>query len=65
MKTNYRKSELIMLDTIEQAWDGDSLKIQEDDYRVWLTHRENRSYNGDYTIETLVDGKWEQKNYYF
>jgi len=62
---NYTKHELQQLDTIEQAWDGDELKIDNGDIRVWLTHRENRMYNGDYTTETLVNGKWEQKNYWF
>jgi hypothetical protein len=61
----YTKSELTRLETIEQAWDGDELKIQEDGYRVWLTHRENRAYNGDYTVETLVEGKWEQESFMF
>jgi hypothetical protein len=62
----YTKRELQSLDTIEQAWDGDELKIDnEDGYRVWLTHRENRAYNGDYTIEKLVDGRWIQETYYF
>lgn len=61
----YTKSELNRLETIEQSWDGDELKIQEDGYRVWLTHRENRAYNGDYTVETLVDGKWEQESFMF
>jgi hypothetical protein len=62
----YTKSELNRLETIEQAWDGDELKIDnEDGYRVWLTHRENRKYNGDYTIEKLVDGRWIQETYYF
>jgi hypothetical protein len=61
----YTKSELNRLETIEQSWDGDELKIQEDGYRVWLTHRENRAYNGDYTIETLVEGKWEQESFMF
>jgi hypothetical protein len=62
----YTKRELQSLDTIEQAWDGDELKIDnEDGYRVWLTHRENRKYNGDYTIEKLVDGRWIQETYYF
>lgn len=61
----YTKSELNRLETIEQSWDGDELKIQEDGYRVWLTHRENRAYNGDYTVETLVEGKWEQKSFMF
>jgi hypothetical protein len=61
----YTKSELNRLETIEQSWDGDELKIQEDGYRVWLTHRENRAYNGDYTVETLVEGKWEQESFMF
>jgi hypothetical protein len=61
----YTKSELTRLETIEQSWDGDELKIQEDGCRVWLTHRENRAYNGDYTVETLVDGKWEQESFMF
>jgi hypothetical protein len=61
----YTKSELNRLETIEQSWDGDELKIQEDGHRVWLTHRENRAYNGDYTVETLVDGKWEQESFMF
>ena len=65
MKTEYKRWELTELETIEQAWDGDELKIKEDGYRVWLTHRENRPYTGDYTIETRVDGRWEQKNYSF
>ena len=58
----YTRSELNLLDTIEQAWDGDELKIQTEDTKVWLTHRENRPWNGDYTVETLVDGKWEQES---
>jgi hypothetical protein len=61
----YTRTELMNLDTIEQAWDGDELKIHDGDTKVWLTHRENRAYNGDYTIETLVDGRWEQENYLF
>jgi hypothetical protein len=62
---NYLKSELQQLDTIEQAWDGDELKVDSDDTRVWLVSRENRQWNGDYVIETLVDGRWEQENCYF
>ena len=62
---DYSKLELITLDTIEQSWDGDELKIDDGDTRVWLTAYENRQYNGDYTIETRVDGKWEQKSFYF
>lgn len=65
MRTQYTRSELMLLDTIEQAWDGDELKIKEEGYRVWLTHRDNRAYNGDYTVETLVDGRWEQENCIF
>lgn len=65
MKLSYTRSELNALETIEQAWDGDELKIWTDDKKVWLTHRENRAYNGDYTIETLVDGRWIQENYSF
>ena len=65
MKVSYTRSELNSLQTIEQAWDGDELKIWTDDKKVWLTHRENRAYNGDYTIETLVDGRWVQENRYF
>lgn len=61
----YTKRELQSLETIEQAWDGDELKIQEHDFRVWLTHPENRAYNGDYTVEVLVLGKWEQSNHSF
>lgn len=61
----YSKLELELLDTIEQAWDGDELKIQEDGYKVWLTSAENRPYNGDYTIERLINGRWEQEACYF
>ena len=61
----YTRSQLISLDTIEQAWDGDELKIETDTTKVWLTSRENRQWNGDYTIETLVEGKWEQQNLSF
>ncbi len=57
--------ELEQLDTIEQAWDGDELKIDEGNYRVWLVLRENRQYNGDYVIETKVNGRWNQESYYF
>lgn len=62
---HYTRSELVNLDTIEQAWDGDELKIQENDYRVWLTLKENRQYNGDYTVENLIDGMWTGESYYF
>jgi hypothetical protein len=65
MLHEYTRAELESFQTIEQAWDGDELKIHEGDIKIWLTHRENRQYNGDYTVERLVDGKWEQSNYYF
>ena len=64
-KQEYTRSELIQLDTIEQAWDGDELKIDDGDTRVWLTNRENRKHNGDYTIEKRVNGKWIQEIYLF
>jgi len=62
---SYSKRDLQQLDTIEQAWDGDELKIDDGDIRVWLTHRENRTYNGDYVIETRINGVWHQQNCYF
>jgi hypothetical protein len=62
---SYSKRELQQLDTIEQAWDGDELKIDDGDVRIWLTHRENRQYNGDYTLETRINGKWHQTARYF
>ncbi len=65
MNRSYTKRELQDLDTIEQAWDGDELKVDEGDLRVWLTHPENRQYNGDYTVETLVNGSWKQTSYNF
>jgi hypothetical protein len=65
MVMNYTKRELENLETIEQAWDGDELKIQEAGMKVWLVLRENRPYNGDYVVETLVDGRWEQESYLF
>lgn len=54
----YTRFELNQLDTIEQAWDGDELKIDTGDVRVWLTHKENRQWNGDYVVEKYVNGKW-------
>lgn len=61
----YTKRDLYQLDTIEQAWDGDELKVDNGDTRIWLTHRENRQYNGDYVVERLVDGHWVQRICYF
>ena len=65
MLHEYTKAELNSMDTIEQAWDGDELKITTDTHRIWLVLRENRAYNGDYVVETNVDGRWEQASYYF
>ena len=61
----YSKLELMSLDTIEQAWDGDELKIHDGDTKVWLVSRENRPYNGDYVVETLINGIWEQQSFNF
>ena len=65
MLHEYTRAELDSMETIEQAWDGDELKIKTDTHRIWLTLRENRQYNGDYVVETLVNGGWEQVSYYF
>ena len=65
MLHEYTKAELNSMDTIEQAWDGDELQIKTDTHRIWLVLRENRPYNGDYVVETLVNGGWEQVSYYF
>jgi len=61
----YTREELINRDTIEQAWDGDELKIDDGDVRVWLTNRENRLYNGDYTVEKKIKGIWIQQSHSF
>ncbi|NDF13263.1 MAG: hypothetical protein EB060_10685 [Proteobacteria bacterium] len=66
MARTYTRRELTGMDTIQQAWDGDMLKIDETGYRVWLVHRENRQWNGDYIIETMDDrGRWEQESMLF
>lgn len=66
MARTYTRRELTDMDTIQQAWDGDMLKIDETGYRVWLVHRENRQWNGDYIIETMDDrGRWEQESMLF
>lgn len=62
---SYTKRELRDLDTIEQAWDGDELKIDDGDIRVWLVFPENRPYNGDYVVEVRVNGRWYQNPRYF
>jgi hypothetical protein len=65
MLHEYSKAELNSLETIEQAWDGDELKIKTDTHRIWLVLPENRPYNGDYVVETFNRGKWEQTSYFF
>ena len=65
MKLQFTKHELQQLDTIEQAWDGDELKIEDDGVKVWLVHRENRTYNGDYVVENRINGVWYQTSYHF
>ncbi len=65
MNKSYSKRELQQLDTIEQAWDGDELKIKDGNIKVWLTRPENRQWNGDYTIEVKVNGKWHQSSHRF
>ena len=61
----FTKRSLVYLDTIEQAWDGSELKVDDDDVRIWLNPRENRVYDGDYTLETRINGKWSQTKCYF
>jgi len=59
----FTRSELRGYDTIEQSHSGDELKIDEGNVRVWLTHPENRAYDGDYQIEIKANGKWSCKSY--
>ena len=59
----FTRAELKEYDTIEQSHSGDFLKIDEGNVRVWLTHDENRAYDGDYQIELKLHGKWDIKNY--
>ena len=62
----YTKAELRSMDTIEQSWSGDELKYKDEDTKVWLTHRENTMYDGDYQIETLDrKGNWKRQIFYF
>ncbi len=67
MILKFTKSELRQMETIEQSWDGSELKVECNDYRVWLNPIENVSYDGDYTVEVLdpISGKWESENFYF
>jgi hypothetical protein len=62
---SYSKRELQNMETIEQAWDGDELKVDDGDIRVWLVLPENRQYNGDFVVETRVNGSWHQQSCYF
>ena len=64
-KYQFTEDQLEEMDTIEQSWSGDELKIQEGNVRVWLTHRENRRYDGDYSVEIRIDGVWMCENHYF
>ena len=61
----FTKRDLVYLDTIEQAWDGSELKVEDGDVRIWLNPCENRAYDGDYTLETRINGKWFQTKCYF
>ena len=65
MKLQFTKRELQQLDTIEQAWDGDELKIEDDGVKVWLVLPQNRQYNGDYVVENRINGVWYQTSYHF
>ena len=64
-KYNFTKRELKQLDTIEQSWSGDELKIYDGNVKVWLTHRDNIAYDGDYQIETNINGTWYCEKFYF
>ena len=59
----YTRFDLIQLETIEQSWDGSELKIENENERVWLNPIANRQWDGDVTIEKLVNGKWISNNY--
>lgn len=60
---SYTRRELRQMDTIEQAWDGDELKIQEPGLKVWLVRPENTPWNGDFIIERMDDrGRWVQES---
>ena len=61
----FTKRELQGMDTIEQSWSGDELKIQNQNVRVWLTHPENRAYDGDYQVEINTNGRWMCENFNF
>ena len=65
MKLQFTKRELQQLDTIEQAWDGDELKIEDDGVKVWPVLPQNRQYNGDYVVENRINGVWYQTNCHF
>ena len=58
MNFGFTKRDLRLLETIEQSWSGDELKINDENIRVWLTHPDNSKYDGDYQVEIRVDGTW-------
>ena len=58
MNFGFTKRDLRLLETIEQSWSGDELKINEENIRVWLIHPDNSKYDGDYQVEIHVDGTW-------
>ena len=61
----YTRRELRQMATIEQAWDGDELKIQEPELRVWLVLPQNIPWNGDFVVERLDEGGcWVQENHW-
>jgi hypothetical protein len=62
---SFSKRELNDMDTIEQSHSGDYLKIDEGNVYVWLTHKENRAYDGDYQVEIRVNGSWQCEKFYF
>ena len=57
------RAELRGYDTIEQSHSGDELKIDDGNVRIWLTEAGNRAYDGDYSVEFLVNGKWNCVSY--
>ena len=66
MNLNFTQQDLNELETMEQAWDGNELKIDHEHMRVWLTHPENKQYNGDYVIESRTPtGGWKQEPKWF
>lgn len=65
MTYQFTKRELQLMETIEQSWSGDYLKMETNSVRVWLTHPENRAYDGDFQVEINVNGCWRRETCYF